>query len=68
MTKEGKGLREHSGAKPLYFNIKKLECPVCRVLYILYLFQTAHLYTVFILSVEERLHITNEVVDKYVPP
>jgi len=37
-------------------------------IYVLNLFKIAHLCTVFILSVRERLHITNAVIHKCVPP
>jgi len=36
-------------------------------IYVLNLFKIAHLCAVFILSIQERLHITNAVNDKYVP-
>jgi hypothetical protein len=37
-------------------------------IYVLNLFKIPHLCTVFILSVQEKLHVTNVVIDKHVPP
>jgi hypothetical protein len=69
MTKEGKGLLEGNGVITVVLSYQEdgISC-MQSFKHFVFVSNCEFVYRVFILSVEERLHIIIEVADKYVPP